>query len=229
MSAVFRAKIPEVEITQGGEKRKVTSPTLKLLLLAWADHANDDGEGMYPSQTTLEKKTGLSHSSVNAAIIAAKQAGYVSYVGESKKGTSEYKMDASKLVPLRDYQDQASTATALAVVPPRDSPSTPAGLDSSFNHPFNPLNEDPEKQKLLLLFTQAAGMVFDGDRNPTHQKIFLEKLSLPTTSIQHIDHTITVTGLTQKDAEYFEGRYKSYFRNAFIGILNDAVTIQFKE
>ena len=135
MSAVFGATIPEVEIKQGRKKRKVTTPILKLLLLAWADHANDDGEGMYPSQTTLEKKTGLAHSTVNAGIIAAKQAGYVSYVGISKKGTSEYKLDASKLVPWRDTIKTASTAGGLPVVPLEDYPSTAGGHESSLPIP----------------------------------------------------------------------------------------------
>lgn len=133
MSRVFQARIPDVEITQGGLSRNVTTPTLKLLLLAWADHANDDGEGMYPSQTTLEKKTGLSHSSINAAISAAKQAGYVSYVGMSKRGTSEYKLDPSKLVPWQDYENGDSTVTVPLPVPQEDSGGASAVHDSSLN------------------------------------------------------------------------------------------------
>jgi len=44
------------------------SSTEKLIMLALADHANDEGKSIYPSQSTVSRKTGLARGTVNKHI-----------------------------------------------------------------------------------------------------------------------------------------------------------------
>ena len=52
MALVFDADIPAIELQD--KKRKISAPTLKLVLLALADHCNDDGDGAYPSLSRID-------------------------------------------------------------------------------------------------------------------------------------------------------------------------------
>lgn len=53
------------------------SPTAKLVALAMADHASDDGRNIYPGLARLERKTGLSRASVQRAIKWLLENGYL--------------------------------------------------------------------------------------------------------------------------------------------------------
>ena len=55
LSTVFKAEIPDLPYTKNGEQRKAKASTVKLMLLAYADHSNDDGEASYPGYTLLER------------------------------------------------------------------------------------------------------------------------------------------------------------------------------
>ena len=56
MSMVFDADIPDLGTDKG---KKVTASTAAFVLLALADHANDEGDNVYPSITLLQNKTKL--------------------------------------------------------------------------------------------------------------------------------------------------------------------------
>lgn len=53
------------------------SSTQKLVMLALADHANDEGKSIYPSQSTLSRKTGLARGTVNKHIKDLIENGYL--------------------------------------------------------------------------------------------------------------------------------------------------------
>lgn len=56
---------------------KDLNSTEKLVMLALADHANDEGESIYPSQQRLSDKTGLSRRTVNKIIGVLVEKGYL--------------------------------------------------------------------------------------------------------------------------------------------------------
>lgn len=68
------------------------SSTEKLIMLALADHANDEGKSIYPSQNRLSKKTGLARGTINKHIQNLLDEKYL-----WKKG---YKIDRSNVLEL---------------------------------------------------------------------------------------------------------------------------------
>jgi len=76
MGAIFDLEIPSAE---------------KLVLLAMADHARDDGTGCYPAIGTLAKKTSLSRRGTQKLIRRLQVAGFITDTGKlSRLGTVEY-------------------------------------------------------------------------------------------------------------------------------------------
>jgi Helix-turn-helix domain len=76
MGAIFDLDIPSAE---------------KLVLLAMADHAREDGTGCYPAIGTLAKKTSLSRRGTQKLIRRLEAAGYIADTGKiTRLGTVEY-------------------------------------------------------------------------------------------------------------------------------------------
>ena len=57
------------------------SSTEKLVMLALADHANDEGKSIYPSQDRLAMKTGLSRETINRHVKRLIQKGIIRKIG----------------------------------------------------------------------------------------------------------------------------------------------------
>lgn len=92
MSAIFETEFPDT--MQDGEGNNVRASTLKLVLLAIADHANDQGESAYPGLLRLHKKTGLTKNGVIGAISVLKFNGILSISEEkSRLGTNNYSVN----------------------------------------------------------------------------------------------------------------------------------------
>jgi hypothetical protein len=107
LSTVFKAEIPDLSYTKNGEQRKAKASTVKIMLLAYADHSNDDGEASYPGYTLLERKTALSRQGIADTLEALTQNGFMVLVGISKHGTNDYKINIAMieaLVKPLDYQ-----------------------------------------------------------------------------------------------------------------------------
>jgi hypothetical protein len=72
-------------------------PTEKLVLLAMADHARDDGTGCYPSISTLAKKTSLSRRGTQKLVARLKAAHLIDDTGKvSRFGTVEYSITLAR-------------------------------------------------------------------------------------------------------------------------------------
>jgi hypothetical protein len=76
--------------------KNVSPSSQKLVMLALADHANDEGEGAYPSLTTLCKKTSLTRPTVSVTLRCLKSIGLLKRVGVSKRGTTNYTINAGE-------------------------------------------------------------------------------------------------------------------------------------
>jgi len=90
MSSVFAGNFPDVEIQLGNDTHTVKASTLKFVLLALADHANDEGKGAYPSLDKLATKTSMSRRTVQRALDALAQLEIIRCVGVSEYGTDNY-------------------------------------------------------------------------------------------------------------------------------------------
>lgn len=132
MGMVFDAIIKPITIESfGGKQKTVQSSTLKFVLLAMSNAANDDGKGSYRSLTTLEKNTGLARSAVVFAVRALLEKKYLLKIGKSELGTTNYTINMPVL-----SEDYPSPQRGLGQSSARTSTSPQRGLNSSFNHPY---------------------------------------------------------------------------------------------
>lgn len=152
MSLVFGADIPDLEYQKDGEKRKAKASTVNVLLLSYADHANDEGEGGYPGYTTLERKTKLSRQGIADTLEACKQNGYLTFEKVSKLGTFSYCINKDLLeslnTPIHEKTTESShltptsQATGLEGVKSLDS-NHPLTIPKPFTRAQNPLPARP--------------------------------------------------------------------------------------
>jgi len=101
--------------------------TSKIVMLALADFANEEGESIYPSLETLSKRTGMSTRSVMRILSSLRTKGYIESVGSRPSGVKVYRMNVNKL-------------THDSVSPPPDTESPPPLTQS---HP-PPDTESPD-------------------------------------------------------------------------------------
>ena len=100
MSFVFNANLKDLAYSKDGQPRVAKASTAKLVLLAYADHANDEGESTHPSYTRLERKTALSRQGISDTLEAITQNDLMQLVGVSRRGTNDYKINIEKLQAL---------------------------------------------------------------------------------------------------------------------------------
>ena len=67
-------------------------PTLRFVLLAYADHADHNGENIYPSVELMSKKTGFSERTIQGATRELEEMNLLVLVGKGKKGTNKWKI-----------------------------------------------------------------------------------------------------------------------------------------
>lgn len=219
MSLVFEAQLPDVLIQD--QNRTVTGPLLKLTLLALADHANDEGEGAYPSLTRLELKTALGRQSVVNALTALKQAGLIIRNGISKRGTVDYTLSLTALQALVHQVDSrvpASPPGGLALVHQVDSPSPPGGLEPSFNRPLtvhgsvrSAKNNEPVPLLLSYLRTASENLPIDWRRYEAFEQQITELDQDGATIIVHV---------SGDQAGYYQDRWAQTMSRCLVGILN---------
>lgn len=87
MSAIFETEFFDLKDLDGNITK---ASTAKLVLLAMADHANDEGEGVYPSVERMCKKTSLSEQTIRNTYDALKFNGIIELKGLSKYGTNNH-------------------------------------------------------------------------------------------------------------------------------------------
>ena len=101
MSAVLRHAVPDMVTDHNKDPnkdpKKISAATATLVLIALAEHSGPDGEHIFPSIDRLMEFTKLSRPTVVNTLNALRKAEYLEYVGISKRGTSEYKLNLTKL------------------------------------------------------------------------------------------------------------------------------------
>lgn len=87
MAAIFRTEFRDLQDNEGNTTK---ASTAKFVCIALADHANDEGEGAYPSIAKISYKTSLSRTAVINALDALKHNGILIANGTSKYDTVNY-------------------------------------------------------------------------------------------------------------------------------------------
>ena len=142
MSIKLMSKVFEGRFDWG--KGAPAEPTVKLVLLALADHASDTGEAVYPSIAHVCAKTGLMRRSVCSVIAAARKRGILIAIGKRRQ-VIEYRMQIVEtqgpswdqitertsapdaLVPVHHvHTSGAPDAHVIVNEPPKEPPSADA-------------------------------------------------------------------------------------------------------
>jgi len=160
MSLVFDATIPTLQYVHQGTRKNdnddkgykkgdafekmitVEPPRSKLILLAYADHANDDGISAYPGLTRLENKTGLSRVGVVQTKKALIKHGYLVHVGESGRHTDDMNIVIEKLA-----SKPSLPPTSKPSLPELVNPVYPNHPEPSLEPPINGSRPTPKKKK----------------------------------------------------------------------------------
>jgi hypothetical protein len=93
------------------------TPTEKLVLLALADHAQDDGGGAYPSVATLSRKTGLSDRMVRYVLSRKSKQGLLAKTGNDRSGSVIYQFRFLGGAPRAGVQTTAKTPAPYSPKP----------------------------------------------------------------------------------------------------------------
>jgi hypothetical protein len=172
MTMVYKAHFHDITFIHKGKKKtgeeyektiKVLNFNLKSVCLALADHANDEGEGSYPSVETLGSKTELSSVTIISCLKAMKQEGIISYAGRSKWNTGNYTVNKDKLAEMATWERQqrakpeskaALVSESKATLPLKVKPLKRNGKaalvkPSSTQKPSSKTNDDEETKKRL--------------------------------------------------------------------------------
>lgn len=102
----------------------------KLLLLAIADHANDDGYGAYPSQKRLAEKVGCSTRHINTLTSALVSQGLLAITlrGDGRGNTTRYHLPWAESVHRNRKGEKVEVSVKKAEV---QSSSEPSSLEPS--------------------------------------------------------------------------------------------------
>jgi len=110
MSAIFEVEFFDLQDENGNTTK---ASTAKLVLLAMADHANDEGEGAYPSIERLCRKTALSEQTIRNTFDALRHNGIIFLEGKSKYGTNNHTINTKSFPRAKEKEVEYLTLYPL--------------------------------------------------------------------------------------------------------------------
>lgn len=124
---------------------KTLGPTERLVMLALADHADDDGR-CYPSIERLRQRTGLSERAVQTNIRKLVDQGYIRIVPGGGKGNANLYFVSANPAAAAPYSDPnpAADAPRRKCTPAADAPQTPQEMRA------NPAADAPEPSGTII-------------------------------------------------------------------------------
>ena len=124
------------------------SPTLKFVLLAYADHASHDGTGIWPAVQSIANKTGYSKRTIQNATKELQELGYMVKTGQHESGTNLWKITIPYMGGAGD-----SPPGVQDVHPPHagDSPKP------SINRQLEPSEEEGGPKNIFQLYEDTFG------------------------------------------------------------------------
>jgi hypothetical protein len=147
MSLVFEYDMPELKTDDG---KTVPDSTAKFVLLALADHCNDEGEGAYPGVKRICKKTSMSTQTVCNALNALRHNEYTNLEGKSKANTNNYTLNLDKLQRLELQPIESPDSSH------QNPPILATEVKPSFNHEIKPSRKKGDLVDGILFFAGQA-------------------------------------------------------------------------
>lgn len=149
MSAIFETEFFDLKDENGNVTK---ASTAKLILLAMADHANDEGEGAYPSIERLCRKTALSPQTIRNTFDALRYNGIILLTGLSKHGTNNHTINTNsfpkaigkEVTVLTLYPLEGSNQSLLPLQPVTSDP-LPVRPESLLTTRETPIGADAPK------------------------------------------------------------------------------------
>lgn len=145
-------------------------PTERLVMLALADHAGEDGS-CYPSIERLRKRTGLSERAVQSNVKKLSEKGYIRVSVGGGKGNSNLYFISANPAPNAGYStpNPAAGAPRSKCTPAAGAPQTPqqvrANPAAGAPEPSGTIIEPPPTTRETLL--SAMGVGGDGIAGPS--------------------------------------------------------------
>lgn len=178
----------------------------KFVLLAYADHADHEGKGIWPAIRTISKKCGVDDRTVQRLTYALEDSGILVEDGTGPRGTNKWRMamQGDKLSPLAKRHPDKS-GKSLGDNPSGDNPSGDK-LTPESNEPETNINDKYQVIEDLhtLLLTCLPSM-----RSWHGLKARLEDDDV---SVVRRGNEILIGNLG-RDAAAFEARYDPYLEN----------------
>ena len=218
MSTVFSATLPDVEIPQSDGEHTVKASTSKFVLLALADHANDEGRGAYPSLDTLSKKTSMSRRTVQRALDALIKLEIIKCVGVSEYGTDNYTIYEAAIsggVPESSPHQRVTLVQGGVTLVQEEGDSgaekcVPESPESSFKPSFKPSIEPVSKPEIDYWNTLIEIINADRDIPPASKR----RISAGVPSA-YSDGVLTIN---HPEPDWANSRFSRTMTNLFQGL-----------
>jgi hypothetical protein len=193
MSAIFETEFRDIEDAEGN---KTKASTAKLVLLALADHANDAGEGAYPSLERLAKKTALTRHCIIETFDALKHNGLISYQGVSRLGTSNYTVNPRCYPGADDGGNPRLLAINGVVISDNQgsNPGLPEGVISDNPNRTLITNKPPNAGGLTELEHAQANAQVDAMIANSRKKTYANRDKIPEPYLAYSDCYNRLTG-----------------------------------
>lgn len=190
MSAIFETEFRDLTDAEGNVTK---ASTAKIVCLALADHANDEGEGAYPSVTRLERKTALSRQCVINTLDALKYNGIARLEGVSKRNTNNYTIEPNCFPRSADRD-----SIPALLVNPVTSASKP-GVPELVN-PVDPnhtitIIEPSTLSQIEKQANRKVDAILDQERLAVGKVNYPKRESLPEPIRELIDAFVEATGI----------------------------------
>lgn len=123
----------------------------KLTLCAMADHANDDGAGVWPGNTKLATKTSQSVRNLQRHLRALQRAGLIAPVKNPQGGRGlavEWEINADLVYAVaraNGWTQRTRTTTRMSPFPPRKGDTTARNHDKTGTETMTPVSPQPSE------------------------------------------------------------------------------------
>jgi len=222
MSAIFRTQFRDLQDDAGNTTK---ASTAKFVCIALADHANDEGEGAYPSIGKLSYKTSLSRTAVINALDALKYNGILTANGTSKWDTVNYTVNSACF-----SQDSQPALLVNPLDSPQSTHLTPPVIPVDPNHPLTihkPNNEILTAKELEQVNAKVESII--GQARESQSRIdagtgWRGRELLPAQYVAYGDWWYAKTGLHMYGAKA-KAKVDSGWLKAFKELYENDVTI----
>lgn len=193
MSDIFETEFRDLPVSDklvNGKPRMAKASTLKIVLLAIADHANDEGESAYPGYTKLELKTGLSRQGLADTLSALRYNGIIAVSDKpSKLGTNSYSINTSAFPSRHDGEDNR-----LLVKPLDESSHLTSTSQVTLLEVVKPLDLNHTLTTIKPSIKNSA----DKPRTPPEVKLFREVTNRYPNKINFQDVTLIIQSVSKR-------------------------------